>query len=218
LASREALGADHALRRFLVPFLYQTIAVNDNARTNLISENSLGPRNFAFSSEGLKMAWAAAPALLVMGPEQMAFEEDDALRLKMLCDREAYINFLKTRHGIDTPYWRQSLELVLIFKRFVRGYLQFHYPEPADLRNDAEAAAFLQKSVQRAAQTSAAVAAFFPLESISAHLAAQSDAEHRELTVSVVAQLLESVTSIHEQVGTMPAFFQDVSFTAFNWP
>ena len=34
--------------------------------------------------------------------------------------------------GIDTEYWRQSLELYEIFHRFVQGYLACYYPKKED--------------------------------------------------------------------------------------
>ncbi|KAJ1448438.1 hypothetical protein M885DRAFT_539212 [Pelagophyceae sp. CCMP2097] len=216
VAAREALGSDHALRRFLVPFLFQTISVNDNARNNLISPFSMGSRNFALDEQGLAMAWAAAPALQVNGPEQLR-GVDEGLRLGMLLDREVYILHLRSK-GIDTPYWRTSLELVGIFKRFVRGYLAFHYPNPGDLRKDADACDFLQRSIDEAVSTSSEATTLFGPETISARLSALDDVEFFDLSVAIIARLLEAVTSVHEQVGTVPAYAQDVSFAAFNWP
>ena len=69
VAAREHLGNDHPLRRFLVPFQYQTISVNDNARNNLINPRSMGPRNFAFTDEGTDLAWASAGDLVTSGRE-----------------------------------------------------------------------------------------------------------------------------------------------------
>ena len=68
MAAREQLGADHPVRRFLVPFMYQTISVNDNARNNLVNPRSMGPRCFALDDVGTSLAWAA-PSLLRSGVE-----------------------------------------------------------------------------------------------------------------------------------------------------
>ena len=43
-ALREKMSADHPIRRFLTPFTYQTIAINDNAKYNLCAPRSMGPR------------------------------------------------------------------------------------------------------------------------------------------------------------------------------
>lgn len=43
-ALREKMSADHPIRRFLTPFTYQTIAINDNAKWNLCAPRSMGPR------------------------------------------------------------------------------------------------------------------------------------------------------------------------------
>ena len=43
-ALREKMSADHPIRRFLTPFTYQTIAINDNAKFNLCAPRSMGPR------------------------------------------------------------------------------------------------------------------------------------------------------------------------------
>ena len=100
-AARECLDAAHPLRRFLVPFSFQTITVNDNARCNLINPRSMGPRNFAFTDEGTRLAWSAAPALIVGGVE-FAGTVPPMQLLTMVLDREAYIDYLKST-GVDTP-------------------------------------------------------------------------------------------------------------------
>ena len=61
IAQRQQLSTDHPLRRFLMPFCYQTISVNDNARNNLINPNSMGPRNFAFTEEGTQVRLDLGP-------------------------------------------------------------------------------------------------------------------------------------------------------------
>lgn len=38
-ALRENMGQDHPVRRFMAPFMYRTIGVNDNAFHNLLRKN-----------------------------------------------------------------------------------------------------------------------------------------------------------------------------------
>eukprot|EP00438_Fugacium_kawagutii_P031132 Skav201756 [mRNA] locus=scaffold1973:227076:231264:- [translate_table: standard] len=66
-ALREQMSAEHPIRRFLTPFTYQSISVNDNAKFNLTAPKSMGPRCFAFTDKGVSLAFAAAPYLLKTG-------------------------------------------------------------------------------------------------------------------------------------------------------
>ncbi|CAK0810817.1 unnamed protein product [Prorocentrum cordatum] len=101
-AVREQLSADHPLRRFLTPFTFQTIAVNDNARNNLIQPRSMGPRCFAFDDVGMQLAFAAAPSLILSGIE-VSVEEGGPF-----INRAKYIDYLKDKKGIDTEYRRRQ--------------------------------------------------------------------------------------------------------------
>ena len=112
-ALREQLSADHPIRRFLTPFTYQTISINDNAKFNLVAPRSMGPRCFALTQKGLELAFTAAPNLVVPGTK-------DIFNLR------TYIQQLKAS-GVDTEYWRQALELYEIMERFVANYLSCYY-------------------------------------------------------------------------------------------
>ncbi|CAK9067484.1 unnamed protein product [Durusdinium trenchii] len=120
-ALREQMSPEHPIRRFLTPFTYQTIAVNDNAAHNLTAPRSMGPRCFAFTERGLALAFAAAPNLLVNGQAVPEKEGGPFLNLK------DYVAYLKGK-GIDTEYWRQAMELHGIFETFLDEYLACHLP------------------------------------------------------------------------------------------
>ena len=63
-AMREQLSVDHPVRRFLVPFSYGSININDLARTTLVTRDSWLPRAVALDDEGLQLAWASAFQIL----------------------------------------------------------------------------------------------------------------------------------------------------------
>eukprot|EP00439_Symbiodinium_sp_Y106_P037811 s641_g4.t1 len=112
-ALREQLSPEHPIRRFLTPFTYQTISINDNAKFNLVAPRSMGPRCFALTDRGLELAFTGAPDLVVPPT-------------KDIFDLRAYILKLK-ESGVDTVYWQQALELYDIMERFVVGYLWCYY-------------------------------------------------------------------------------------------
>jgi len=69
IAIREQLDPDHVVRRFLMPFTYNTVAVNDNAATNLCRRKTLGERCFGFDDVGLGQAFGASASMLQFGRE-----------------------------------------------------------------------------------------------------------------------------------------------------
>jgi len=206
IAAREELSPEHPIRRFLVPYSYQTISVNDNARNNLINPRSMGPRNFAFTDQGTALAWAAAPSLFPSGPElRKAFHNDHTGYLTILVDFEQYLTFL-SKNGMNTPYRVQALEYWRITKRFVVAFLKQYYPTPGDLAADVEARRFVQSSFEQMQMTD-----HDALPELSAdHL--------WFFTTNLITRFCYLVTAGHEHVGTVPVYAQDVSFTAFQWP
>ena len=214
-ASRECLGADHPLRRFLAPFSYQTISVNDNARNNLINPRSMGPRNFAFTEEGLQLAWAAAPSLVFGGPELAGDAGlDDGRLFAALFDRRVYVDRVTEKLGGSTPYWDQASEYHGIVKGFAKAYLDCYYATPDALLDDAQAMHFLGECVGQLTRPSAADLTKDP----STVLGALSAAATYDLLVNTVSRYCDIVTAGHEQVGTVPVYAQDVSFCSFRWP
>ena len=63
LATREQLSTDHPIRRFLIPFTFGAITINDWARTALCAYGGTTHRAFSFTDGGFARAWALAPAL-----------------------------------------------------------------------------------------------------------------------------------------------------------
>jgi len=206
-ALREQMNADHPIRRFMAPFTYRTIGVNDNAFHNLIRKNALGLRCFALTEQGFGLALAAAPSL-VNGAEAEAKKGGPILF------RPEYVAYLKKK-GIDTEYWRQSLQIYEIFHRFVQGYLACYYPKKEDLANDPEMGAMVRQY-------------FYQLEMASPSMLGRPGPNVFEANTTTVedtytfysqwlAQIMLYVTAGHEQAGAVEVYAQDVSWTAFRW-
>jgi len=218
-ALREQLSADHPLRRFLTPFTFQTIAVNDNARNNLIQPRSLGPRCFAWDDTGFNLAFAAAPSLISAGFEVSA--EDGG----PFINRAEYVDYLK-RQGIDTEYYRQSKTYYLIVRKFVVDYLACYYPAIEDVVDDSEMQAMLKQVLHQLEFTSAASVLGGPARCAScapARFGGHMDLESMDfegiykVIVDTISLAVFTVTAGHEQVGAVEAYVQDVSFCAFKW-
>lgn len=54
VATKTAFDSSHPIRRFLTPFIYGTLTVNDNARSLLVSPGGFAPRCFALTPEGIE--------------------------------------------------------------------------------------------------------------------------------------------------------------------
>lgn len=206
-AIREKMSSEHPIRRFMSPFTYRTIGVNDNAFHNLIKKGGLGPRCFAFTEQGFGLAFAAAPSL-VNGAEAATADKGPILF------RDDYVAYLKKK-GIDTEYWRQSLQIYQIYLRFVKGYLACYYPNKEDLAKDFEMKAMARQY-------------FFQLEMASPSMLGRSGPDFFEQNTQTVeetyefyakwlAQIMLYVTAGHEQAGAVEVYAQDVSWTAFRW-
>ena len=137
-AMREQMSEEHPIRRFMTPFTYRTITVNDNAFHNLITQRGMAPRCFALTDQGFGQAVAAAPSLLLNGTEVPANEGGPILF------RDDYVEYLKKK-GIDTEYWRQVSQLYKIYLRFVLGYLECYYPKKEDLTKDKDMHALVRQ-------------------------------------------------------------------------
>jgi len=206
ISSREQLAADHPVRRFLLPYTFHTITVNDNARTNLINPKSMGPRNFAFTDRGTALAWAAAPSLTTSGVElKDTFATDPQQHSKLLVDFELYLDYLKA-HGMETPYRVQAKQFWALTKRFVIAYLVHFYPTPEALAKDTQMTNFMMQSIERLTLVT------------PEHLPELTPDVLWFYTTNLLTRFCYLVTAGHEHVGTVPVYAQDVSFTAFQWP
>lgn len=130
VALRQTLSKEHPLRRFLTPFCFQTITVNNNARNNLLNPGAMGPRCFALTEAGTNMAFAAAPALLRSGVEVDGSSVADARAAwRATVDRGVYIEtVLKPQFGGKlTPYYEQALAYWNVLKTFVEEYMRAYW-------------------------------------------------------------------------------------------
>jgi hypothetical protein len=205
-AVREQLSCEHPMRRFLTPFTYQTISINDNARNNLLQPRSMAPRCFAFTEQGLHLAFAAAPRLIVSGMEVPPEEGGP------IFNRADYVDYLKRKKGIDTEYTRQSKRYWLTCRKFVVDYIACYYPSHGAFAMDEEIQAMFKQLL-------------FQLEFISPSLLGMPKPTGRfteskqvyTIMVDLIADFMFIATAGHEQVGAIEAYVQDASFCAFKW-
>jgi len=174
----------------------------------------MGPRNFAFTEEGTQLAWAAAADLLPSGRElRNMLGDDSAAYLQHLFDYELYVQYL-AKNGIETPYRKQSLAFWRVMKAFVNDFLSCYYSTPDELAEDVEVWRFCLSILKDVSFTSASSLA----EGVGTGGIIDT-AEHLWFfTTNLITRYCYLVTAGHEHVGTVPAYAQDVSFCAFNWP
>lgn len=195
---RENLCADHPVRRFLLPFTYNTIAVNAKADHNLVKPGSLGPRTFAFTDHAMDQLWAAAPRALRSGSELTPPTPDTAF----------YIEHLK-QQGIDTEYNRQASKFWTIMRTFVDSYLQYYYPTHADMSQDQDLMLMMQQIlIKMQFVTLADIKLFAPTTSVE---------EIWDSVVNILTKYITSVTQGHEQVGSIGVYTQDASWCCSKW-
>merc|ERR1719453_1132556 len=140
-AMREQLSADHPVRRFLTPYTYHTIVVNSNARQNLVAPQTMADRCFALSPKGTRLAWAAAPSLVMGGVEVLELPGDPVEVIRTGVNRKRYINeYLRKQRGIDTPYYKWNERYWDVTYKFLSSYLDEYYGGDwrANMRKDAE--------------------------------------------------------------------------------
>jgi len=208
-AMREQLSPAHPMRRFLTPFTYQTITVNDNACNNLVNVKSMSPRLFAFTEPGLAMAFNAAGSLVRGG-----FECSPPI-----LDRVKYAEHLSNQ-GIATPFWQDAKDYWIVLKRYVWRYLAYYYAKPADLFVDKEFRAFLQQIEHHYKNVTsiAAMGTNIPKKSLVSSAPNDDNYEERYRgVVDLITFFIYLVTAGHEHVGSIEAYVQDPTFCAFKW-
>lgn len=180
----------------------------------------------------MQLAFSAAPALLRTGLEVSKAEGGP------IVDREQYVKYLNKK-GVDTEYFRQSVELYKILKKFLQTYLEYYYATPKDLMEDQEIRNFVaQFTHQLAFVTPGEVVGNHDLPNAFAHVEGgpsgglncaggasptakkappQEPKVFFEQLLSSLASVMFLVTAGHEQVGAVEAYVQDVAWCAFKW-
>ncbi|CAE7808314.1 LOX1 [Symbiodinium sp. CCMP2456] len=207
-AMREHMSSDHPVRRFMTPFMYRTITVNDNAFHNLLTKNGMAPRCFAFTDNGFGLALAAGPSLLMDGTEVPVDAGGPILF------RSDYVDYLK-RKGIDTVYWKQVSQLFQLYLRFVLAYLECYYPKKEDFANDPEMLAVIRQyfyQLETAGPNTLSQKVDFTTPTSSARI----DEKYRFYAM-FLAEIMFWVTAGHEQAGAVEVYAQDASWCAFRW-
>ncbi|CAK9005933.1 unnamed protein product [Durusdinium trenchii] len=207
---REQMSESHPIRRFMTPFTYQTISINDNAAHNLVAPRTMGPRCFALTDKGFELAFSAAPSLQVWGYEVPKSQGGPCLHLK---DYFAY----KKSTGVDTEYFRQASQLYDIFCKFVTSYLECYYAKKEDLVQDQELVAMAQHYFARYEAVSAHALGRIRMPWIQAPNNDEDVCAAYDFYVNWLASLVWMVTAGHEQMGAVEVYAQDASWTAFKW-
>eukprot|EP00931_Biecheleriopsis_adriatica_P067751 TRINITY_DN41818_c0_g1_i1.p1 TRINITY_DN41818_c0_g1~~TRINITY_DN41818_c0_g1_i1.p1 ORF type:complete len:724 (-),score=127.54 TRINITY_DN41818_c0_g1_i1:24-2195(-) len=200
-AVREYLPTTHPIRRFLMPFTFNTIVVNDNAATNLCRRKTLAYRCFALTESGLEQAYKASSVMLRFGADRPQEAGGPCL------DYEAYVDWLQSQ-GIDTEYYRQGRKYWLIVKKFCQGILDFYYNTPQDYAKDQELMQWACSYLSHIRN----LCADYDLESYKS-----DHARVKETITNILAHFVMTVTAHHEQAGAVEVYVQDVSFCAFKW-
>lgn len=216
MAMREQLSKDTPLRRFLVPFTYGTIAINDAARVTLVTPDSWVPRAYPFDEEGLQLAWANAYRHLPGGVE-LKVELTERAFLQTIFDRKAYID-IRIESGVDTQYYKQALEYWVMLRAFVKGTFDVYYPTAADQQRfveDAETEHFLLQAMGGIQATSDVLV--IGDKSLPHAWESFAPAEKYTMVIDAITRFIDVVTTGHEQVGKVQAYAQDASFASFSW-
>eukprot|EP00930_Biecheleria_cincta_P065651 TRINITY_DN514_c0_g1_i6.p1 TRINITY_DN514_c0_g1~~TRINITY_DN514_c0_g1_i6.p1 ORF type:complete len:703 (-),score=106.92 TRINITY_DN514_c0_g1_i6:176-2155(-) len=206
IASREHLPTSHPIRRFLMPFLFNTIVVNDNAATNLCRRKTLAYRCFALTESGLEQAYRASPFIAKFGSDRPQEEGGPCL------DYEEYVDWLK-QQGIDTEYFRQGRKYWQIVKKFCQGIVDFYYDTPQDCTSDEKLMLWADSYLSHIKHFSNA-----PLGGDHDMESYKLDQVRVKKTIThILAHFVMTVTAHHEQAGAVEVYVQDVSFCAFKW-
>jgi len=222
VAMRQQLSKEHPFRRFLTPFCFQTISVNNNARNNLVNPRTMGPRCFALTDAGTDMAFSAAPTLLHSGLEvdpDPASPKDLRMAWKPLVDRGYYIEkVLKPKLGGKlTPYYEQVLAYWKVLKTFVGDYMKAYWSGPTALAKCREAVQFILQCMSMVESAGIGkLISSIPFNPEGGMSGLDPDLLW-ELTLNLVTRHCELVTAGHEQVGAVQEYAQDASFCAFSW-
>ena len=207
IASREHLSADHPVRRFLTPYYFGTIQVNAIANHILISRGTLGPRNFAFTDQGLREAWQAVPSVMVDGAE-LRGKVGDAELLRLIFNIPDYFARRTDELGVRLPYYEQGEAYWNVVRRMVADYFDIWYPALETVCADTELRDWLEALVGGLVHTAA-------LKHVVGEL---PPVELRDLAIDAVARLVFEVTAHHEHYGSVGVYAQDVRFCSFAWP
>ncbi|CAE7206156.1 ALOX15 [Symbiodinium sp. CCMP2592] len=217
-AMREQLSSDHPIRRFLLPFSYGTININDLARQTLVTRDSFVPQLLPLDNEGLQLAWASAYKLLP--PEYVldtaSGSEGPVELMETLFDREKVIK-RKQEQGLATSYYQQALRYWRILRKFVADYLDHYYGTGSRgemaLAADEELKLFLLQTVTQLQAFSD------PFSTGQMHELWPSvpNSRKKPIFINFLTRFCELVTVGHEQVGQVQAYAQDASFCTFSW-
>mmetsp|Transcript_17274 Transcript_17274/g.51813 ORF Transcript_17274/g.51813 Transcript_17274/m.51813 type:complete len:684 (-) Transcript_17274:25-2076(-) len=217
---RENLPAHHPFRRFLAPFTYMAISVNDNAHHNLMQPGSMVDRCFAFTRVAVQKGFAGAKDLIHYG---VAGEVGPFL------NKEKWYDYMRSK-GIDTAYLRFSAKYWRIIRDFVEAYADYYYESAEEMAADLELVKFTRQVTHQSiiATPSAPRTPYTKLLGVSrTHDKIYGGSGHgrdvleahvfKEATLDLLAAYIWQVTAGHEQVGSVGVYVQDASFCAFKW-
>jgi len=206
---RENLEPDHPVRRFLVPFTYMSIDVNDTAYKLLVKEGGYMSRCFALTHHGMKLGFSKSGDLLRSGIEKEARASNNG---RPIVNKAKYYEFMKEQ-GIDTPYFQYSAKYWKVVEKFVATYLESYYEDDASFLADAPLVMMIRQLVYQMHSV-----ATIDLNSDVLLAADTPTAQHfKAMAIEMLTLYIWQVTAGHEQVGTIASYVQDVSFCSFKW-
>lgn len=229
VAMREKMDPNHPMRRFLTPYTYRTIGVNDNARTNLTAPRTMANRSFALSPKGTGLVWAAAPSLLKGGVDVIELPPtttessspgadaatEPLRRLKIGLNRRLYITLYKQKvRGIYTPYDEWNLKYWDVTYSFVTEYVKQYYG--GDLQNlaqDKQVMAMIRQYLHQMEFTNSSSLGAAAADIFNSALP-QLPVALADIFIDVITAYICLVTSGHEQVGSIAPYVQDASWCA----
>lgn len=111
--AQDVLPGSHPLYRLILPFLYGSTSINQEALSELISKNAIAYRNFSFTWSGIDAAFNAVPKILHLEtfPNKVARQKTNEL-------------------GQKYPFAEDGLAFWEVIHNFVSGYVSAYALDP----------------------------------------------------------------------------------------
>lgn len=198
IASREALGKNHPLRRLTKPFTYGTADINSASTKTLVVENSLVHRATALTWGAVQKAFSI---LLV--------------RDRYLPSAEKYLAHMGTAKlpTGNFPLGEDWLAFDKTVQKFVSDYVNLYYTDDKAVQDDAEVQDFwkaLHLPDPKLAEAEARLRV--SAESKSPDSFMRDKVTSKDRLVNVLTSFIVGVTGIHNQVGNIGEYIVNPSY------
>ena len=237
---KTSFDSTHPFRRFITPFVYGTVTVNDNARAMLVSPGGFGPRCFALTAEGIgapvdrrRTPVALPPRLSVRlyrpsarrpSPAAFAWQAASELSLSMpllAASLATGLSALERRAALSNTsfavqYWR-SRGLSTPFWDQAHRMFGIFYRFVDGYLNVHYASPLEMASDDQMMAHMMHMSKLAGVHTSVEEWRSNPDWFRRILMLGTV-RLMEAVTWLHAHVGLVSSYGKDVSFTSFAWP